>query len=186
MFFSTCSWHGLEHKHTRPEEPPLWCERKSKGRGSWQGWPHLQVKNYTNQHHTRQTPVSTLQCYSRHTGTFHRGREALRTPRWIDLTLLTSDKGSWKICAEQNLHSFPFQEFLILNVYVLPVCDVQSEWVRLVTPNKTHATHTNTNNNLTIGCSRTAPLSQGQQQNLQRVHSKFRYRGVFLKSTTST
>lgn len=138
MFFSTYRWHGLEHKHTQLEAPPLWYERKSKGRGSWQWWPHLQVKNHTN----GQTPMATLQCYSRHTGTFHRGREAFQTPRWIDLTLLISDKGSRRICAEQNLHSFPFQQFLILNVYVLPVCDVQSEWVRLVTPNKTHANHT--------------------------------------------
>lgn len=148
IFFSTCSWHGLEHKHTWPEAPPLWYEPKSKGRGSWQWWPHLPVKNHTNRHHTRQIPVSTLQCYGRHTGTFHRGREALGTPRWIDLTLLTSDKGSWRICAEQNLHSSPFNSPYSQCLY--PSCVWYSVWMSEISNSQQNACQPHTQTQMTI------------------------------------
>lgn len=112
------------------------------------GSPHLQVKNQTNRHHTRQTPISTLQCYGRHTGTFHRGREALRTPRWIDLTLLTSDKGSWRICAEQNLHSSPFNS--PYPQCLCPSCVWYSVWMSEISNSQQNACQPHTQTQMTI------------------------------------
>lgn len=76
------------------------------------------------------------------------GREALGTPRWIDLTLLTSDKGSWRIWAEQNLHSSPFNSPYSRCLY--PSCVWYSVWMSEISNSQQNACQPHTQTQMTI------------------------------------